>query len=46
MAEVVRSIVVAVEIDTNKRTIAHRFDVDSIDEAVERLREVAEVIAP
>lgn len=42
MAEVVRSIDIKVEIDTNKRTITHFLQPESMNEAVQLLRNIAD----
>ena len=39
MAEVVRSIEIAVKVETNKRTIAHIISAESLDDALEQVRE-------
>jgi hypothetical protein len=39
MAEYIRSITVTLEVDTNKRTITRTIEAESLEQAVELLRE-------
>lgn len=39
MSEQIRSIEITVKVDTNKRTFVHSIDADSLDDALEQVRE-------